>query len=86
MIKVRLSSRENQESREEAVEGDRATDEDVTQFISYMIDRSQRLRDLVDRKAIHNEQAFYQKHIINSVCLVPFPPLRKPSSSRCSIK
>lgn len=84
-IKVRPSSRENQENREEA-EGERATDSDAIQFICYMMERSQRLREMVDRRAIYNEQAFYQKHLLNSVCLVTPPPLRRPSSSRSSTR
>lgn len=79
-----MASRENQENREEVQEEvERATDEDARQFIDYMIERSHRLKEMLDRKGIHHEQAFYQKHLINSVCLVPPHSLRKPSSSRC---
>jgi hypothetical protein len=58
MIKVRLSSRENQENREELPEPDRATDEDATLFTTYMIDRSSRLSEMIERRGIHNQQAF----------------------------
>jgi hypothetical protein len=58
MIKVRLSSRENHENREEPVEAERATDQDTTLFISYMIERSSRLLEMFDRRGIYNPQTF----------------------------
>ncbi len=58
MIKVRLSSRENQENRQEAAEVEHATDDEASLFITYMIDRSSRLLEMFDRRGIHNQQAF----------------------------
>jgi hypothetical protein len=74
------------ENREEAVSDQIATDADVVQFIEYLIAKSARLRELVEKRSIHNEDAFYERHLLSSLCLVPMAPLRKLSSSRSSTR
>ena len=49
-----------------------AVDEDAEQFIEYMINKSQRLRELIDKKNIYNEDRFFEKHIFGSTCLVRY--------------
>lgn len=57
VIKPRPSSKD---AREEApVEQSNATDSEVIQFIEYMIAKSARLKELVEKRTIYNEQGFY---------------------------
>jgi hypothetical protein len=59
-----------------------ASDADAVQFMEYMINKSARLRELIERKEIHNEDAFYEKHLFGSTCLVSSVLCRKLCLSR----
>jgi hypothetical protein len=53
------------------------SDGDVQLMIEYMINKSVRLHEAMERRAILNETAFYEKHLLGSTCLVRLPRVRK---------
>ena len=77
VIKSKVSTRELREELE--TDTITATDEDALQFIEYMIVKSQRLRELLEKKSIFDEDQFYQNHLFGSICLVVLLIYRKLS-------
>jgi hypothetical protein len=76
VIKPKVSPKDREEV---LTDQGNASDADVILFIEYMIGKSARLRELVESRAIYNEESFYEKHLLSSVCLVVIFSLRKPS-------
>ncbi len=68
--------------RDEAPPEALATDADVLQLLDYIITKSTRLKEMIEKRAIYNEEAFYERHLFASVCLV-FPiSFRKHCSNK----
>ena len=57
MIKSKPSVKENRDDYD--IETPTALDEDAELFIEYMINKSTRLRELVEKKDIYNETKFF---------------------------
>ena len=57
MIKSKPSVKENRDEIE--IETPTALDEDAELFIEYLINKSARLRELIEKKGIHNEAKFF---------------------------
>jgi hypothetical protein len=64
------SSTKNEGDSPTPIDTINASDRDVEQFLVYMITKSSRFRDFIDKKHILNETEFCDKSLFGSVCIV----------------
>ena len=58
------------------------SDQEVDLFLRQLVDKSRRLRDLLQEKGIANEEEFYEKCLFRSICLVRASLFRRRWSRR----